>query len=88
MENAYSDREKRVRRVFRVGFELIDRYKGGVEDGDWPDIHRWHEGKLDASDPLAAAVLIACIDELERQYREGKKRRETTAACAKTAAGD
>ena len=62
--------EQRIKTIFKVCFELLEKYKNGISDTDWKDIHTYHEGKL-TDDPLAVAIHTACIEELVRQYEAG-----------------
>lgn len=61
-------REQRLKRIFKVCYEFLDKYKDGIEEQDWTRIHDYHLDKLDGADELAVAMYVACVRELQRQY--------------------
>jgi len=64
-----SDRMNQIRHVFAVCYKLLELHEGASTEEQWHAAYNYHEGRLDASDPLAIELYITCVTELERQYR-------------------
>ena len=64
--------EQRLKKIFKLCYELVDKYKDGIKDEDWQDIALYVE-KLDRNDPFAGAMYVACYEELIRQYKANRQ---------------
>ena len=63
----------RIRHIFRECYNLLETYQHGISSTDWQSIADYPAGRLDEADPLAVAMYVACVDDLERQYLKEKK---------------
>lgn len=67
--------EPRLKRIFRICYDLLDKYKDGVPDSAYEqaEIYRYWKAKFnkdtDRDDRLAGSMFGACLGELQRQYR-------------------
>ena len=63
---------ERIKHVFKVCYELLEKYSGGIKESDWSDIAKYHDERLDPSDPFAIDMHTACYKELSRLYEASK----------------
>ena len=61
-----TENEKRIRRIFKECFEFLEKYKNGVRDEEWRELHELCVERSD-SDDLAVSIYAACYRELARQ---------------------
>ena len=59
-----TDNEKRIRKIFKESFELLEKYKNGVDD--WKELAELCSQRS-GNDDLAGAIYAACYRELMRQ---------------------
>jgi len=64
--------EQRIAHIFRTCYELLDKYRNGIDDQDWEEIHNYHKGRLDSKDKLAVDMYTVCVKELYEQYKMQK----------------
>jgi len=62
---------ERIKHIFKTCYEMLERYQD-ISESDWVDIAKYHDGKLDQSDPFAIDMHTACYKELSRQYEVSK----------------
>ena len=60
----------RIKKIFKVCYELLDKYKNGVPQTAWEkhEIYYYWKGKLEETDMLGVRMFTACVVELGRQY--------------------
>jgi len=65
------DRESRLKKIFKVCYELLAKYIDGVPDTAWTsaEVYYYWKGKLNEVDVLAVEMFAACVEELHRQYK-------------------
>ena len=63
-----AENERRIRKIFKECFELVDKYKNGVKPGEWKEIADLCAEKS-GRDEFAGMMYAACYQELARISR-------------------
>ena len=66
-ENADADYDKRIKAVFKIAYEFIEKHKHRRTDVDW---ERTVNDIPKTTDPLTVRLMCVVLEELEREYNE------------------